>query len=151
DFPNPFEVDRARVCARAYDDQLRFIVMRKGGELIVVNQLRIFIHPVGHDAIVLSGEIEGMTVREMTAVGKVHAQNRVAGLENGQIDGHVRLAAGMRLYVHMLRTEKLLRAVYREVFDDIYEFATSVVAASWVPFGILVREYRSRCLQDRAI
>src|SRR4029077_6749150 len=59
------EIDHPWIRACAHDDQLRFVLAGKAGELFVIDQLRILMDSVWHDAIVLSGEVKRMTVREM--------------------------------------------------------------------------------------
>ena len=69
-----------------------------------------------------------MAVRQVAAVREAHAENRVAGLQHGHVDGHIRLRAGVRLHVHVLGAEKLLRAVDRELLGVVHEFAAAVIA-----------------------
>ena len=68
-------------------------------------------------------------------------EDRVAGLEQPEVDGHVRLRARMRLDVRVLGAEELLRAVDRELLDLVDDLAAAVVAAAGVPLGVLVREH----------
>ena len=49
----------------------------------------------------------------MAAVVEPHREDRVAGLEAGEVDGHVRLRAGVRLDVRVLGPEEVLGAVDR--------------------------------------
>ena len=77
----------------------------------------------------LAGEIRLVAVREVAAVGEVHGEHLVAGLEHGEIDGHVGLAAGVRLDVGVLGAEELLRAVDGELLDDVHVFTTAVPAS----------------------
>ena len=84
----------------------------------------------------------------MAAVRKVHAENGIAGLQDRQIDGHVRLAAGMRLNVDVLGAEKFFGALDREVLDHVDEFATAVISAARVAFGVFVREDGTRRFEN---
>src|SRR5579864_6789125 len=78
----------------------------------------------------------------MTTVGEVHAQNRVAWLQHGHVDGHVGLGAGVRLDVGVLGAEQLLRARDRERLGDVHEFATTVIPLPGIALGVLVRHHR---------
>src|SRR5262252_6527120 len=49
----------------------------------------------------------------------------------------------MRLHVGVLRTEQFLRAVAREVLDDVGELAPAVVALGRIALGVLVGEDRA--------
>ena len=50
------------------------------------------------------------------------------GLEQREIDRHVRLRARVGLHVGMLGAEQRLRAIDGERFDDVHVFAAAVVA-----------------------
>ena len=65
---------------------------------------------VGHDRVELAGEIERVAVREVAAVRQVHAEHRVARLQQRHVDRHVRLRAGVRLHVDVVGAEQRLGA-----------------------------------------
>ena len=65
------------------------------------------------------------------------------------IDGHVGLAAGVRLDVDVLGAEELLRAVAGQVLDHIDVLAAAVVPPAGIAFGVLVREHAAGRLHDR--
>ena len=48
-----------------------------------------------------------MAVRQVAAVREVHAEDRVARLEQREVDRHVRLRARVRLHVGVLGAEQL--------------------------------------------
>ena len=76
------------------------------------------------------------------------AEHGVAGLEQAQVDGHVRLGARVRLDVRVLGAEERLRAVDRELLDPVDELAAAVVALARVALGVLVRRHRAEGLED---
>ena len=84
-----------------------------------------------------------MAVRQVAAVGQVHAEHGVAGLQRGHVHGHVGLRAGVRLHVGVLRAEKLLRAIDGELLGDVHEFAAAVIALAGIALGVLIREHRA--------
>ena len=51
-----------------------------------------------------------MAVRQVAAVREVHAEHRVARLEQREVDRHVGLRARVRLHVGVLGAEQRLRA-----------------------------------------
>ena len=53
----------------------------------------------------------------MTAVGEIHRENFVAGFNRGEIDGHVRLCAAVRLHVDMFGAKELAGPVARLYVD----------------------------------
>ena len=54
----------------------------------------------------------------------------------------------MRLYIHMFRTEKLLRTIDRQLFDDIDIFTAAVISLARVAFCIFVCEDAALCFHD---
>ena len=70
------------------------------------------------------------------------------GLRHGEIDGHVGLAAGVRLHVGMFGAEELLGPIAGQVFDHVDKFAAAVVAPAGIAFGILVGQHAAHRLHD---
>ena len=68
-------------------------------------------------------------MREMAAMGEVHRQDRVAVLKGREVDGHVRLGAGVRLDVGPLAAEEFEQALDGDLLGDVDELAAAVVAA----------------------
>src|SRR5207237_10459043 len=87
--------------------------------------------------------------RQVAAGGKLHTENRVAGLQKGEKHRLVRLGAGMRLNIRKTAAEKPGRALDREAFGDIDEFAATVIAASRIAFGVFVGERRTLRIKHR--
>ena len=77
-------------------------------EEIVIDGLGILADAVVADLEEAAGEIGLVAMGEMAAVGQVHGQDAVAGLEHGEIDGHIGLGAGVRLDIGVSRAEELL-------------------------------------------
>ena len=102
-------IELPRVGAGADDDHLGPALVRQPLHLVVVDALVVLAHAVGNDGVELAGEVERVAVREMAAVGQIHAEHRVAGLQQGHVDRHVRLCARVRLHVGVVGAEQLLR------------------------------------------
>ena len=81
-----------------------------------------------------------MTVGEVTTVGEVHGEDLVTGLENAEVNGHVGLAATVRLDIRVIGPEEFLGAFDGEVLDNVDVFAAAVPSASRVALGILIGE-----------
>ena len=79
----------------------------------------------------------------MAALGEVHAEHRIARLQERKIYGEVRLRAGMRLHVRMLGAEQLTCAVARNVFHDVDVLAAAVIAVPRIALRVLVRQHRA--------
>ena len=124
------KVDDARIGAGAGGDHLRLRLHRQLLQRVVVDPLVLLADAVVDDLVELAGEIRRMTVGEVAAVGEVHGQDPVAGIEHGEIDRGVRLGAGVRLHVGVVGAEKLPDAVEGELLDDIDVLASAVPAAA---------------------
>ena len=107
---------------------------------------------VGLDAVEVgvvedAGEVDGRAVREVAAVGEVEPEEAVAGLHQGEVDGVVGRGAGVRLHVHPVGAEELLRPLLREVFGLVHDLAPAVVPLAGPALGVLVRQRRAHRLQ----
>ena len=76
-------------------------------------------------------------------------EHGVAGLEEAEVDGHVRLGARMRLDVRVVGAEERLRPVDRELLELVDDLAAAVVAAAGIALRVLVRRDRADGLEDR--
>ncbi len=83
----------------------------------------------------------------MAAVRQIHAEDRVARLQERGHRGEVRLRAGVRLHVRVLGAEELLRAIDRELLDLVDDLAAAVVALARQSLGVLVGERRPHRLE----
>ncbi len=84
---------------------------------------------------------------QVAAVIEAHAENRVAGIEQREIRGGVRLRAGVGLHVGIGRAEQLLGALDGQPLGDVDVFAAAVVAAARVSFGVFIGEHRALRLE----
>ncbi len=104
--------------------------MRLALERVVVDALVVLAHAVGVDVEPLAAEVDRRAVRQVAAVGQVHAQDAVAHLEHREVRGHVGLRAGVRLHVDELGArEQGERTLLGQRLDLVDELAAAVVAA----------------------
>jgi hypothetical protein len=75
----------------------------------------------------LPEKIERVAVGQVAAVREVHAEHRVARLEQRQVDRHVGLRAGMRLDVGVVGAEERPGAADGGALGDVDELAAAVV------------------------
>src|SRR5438477_7990816 len=144
-----WEVDDPRVRAAAANDDARRFLLRDVAHQIVIDAPRVFTHRVRRRLEERAGEIDRRPMGEMAAMRQREAEQRVAELGDGEIRGHVRLRARMRLHIRMLGAEQLLRAIDRELLDLIDNLTAAVVALPRQAFGVLVRERRPHRLEHR--
>ena len=121
-------VDDARIRRETGDDHLRSMLARKALHLRVVDLAGCRIEAVLDGVEELAREIDLGAVRQVPAVVEAHAEDGVARLDQRQVRGRIRLRAGMRLHVGVVRAEQLLRAVDRELLGDVDVLAAAVVA-----------------------
>ncbi|MCY1174795.1 hypothetical protein D9M73_150070 [compost metagenome] len=86
---------------------------------------------------------------QVTTVGQAHAQDGVAGRQQGQVNGAVGLRAGVRLNVGVIGAEQFFCTIDCKLLDDVYVLATTVVALARVAFGVLVGQYRALSFHHR--
>ena len=86
-----------------------------------------------------------MSVRQVTAMRKIKAENRIARLQNRRIGRSVGLRAGVRLHVDVIAAEKLPRAIAGQVLHHIGILAAAVITASRITLGIFIGEDRAGC------
>jgi len=119
------------------------VFARDGGHLVHINAAAFPFHAVRDDLEQATGKIHRAAVGQVSAVGKIHAQKDSAGLNRGEIRGHVRLGAGMGLDVGVRAMKKLFRALDGQIFRLVHKGATAVIAFAGIAFGILVGQHRS--------
>ena len=75
-------------------------------------------------------------------------EDGVARLEHRRVGRLVGLRAGVRLHVDVFGAEELLRAIARQVLDDVGVFAAAVIALAGIAFGVFVREDAAGGFED---
>ena len=141
------KIDDPRIRAAAANDQFRTFLFRDPLQFVVIDRLGFFRDTVGNDLVGLSGKIQMMPVRKVSAMRKVQSENRIARLNHRRIGRHVRLRSRVRLHVRVLGAEELFGAVARQVLDDVGKLAAAVVPLARIPFRIFVREDRTHRLE----
>ena len=86
---------------------------------------------------------------QVTAFGQAHAHDGVAWLQQGEKHALVGLRTRIRLHIGVLGAEQLLQAVDGQLLDHIDIFATTVIAAARIAFGVFVRQLTALGLHDR--
>ena len=130
------------------DDQFRTLAEGHFFHLVVVHAARLLLHVVLQGVVEDARAVDGRTVREVSAVREVKAEEGVASVEHRQEDGGVSLCAGVRLHVDPFGAEELLEPLNGQRFALVHHLATAVVALAGVSFGILVRQATAHGLHD---
>ena len=151
DLTHPREVNDSRIRAGSSGDHLWLRLDGQLGERVVIDPLVGLADPIVDDFVKAAAEICLVAMGEMTAMRKIHREDAVARLQDGKIDGLIRLGAGVRLDIHVLRTgEKLFGSINRQLLDDVDIFTPSVPAPPWITLGIFVRKTGALRLHDSA-
>ena len=148
DLAGALEVDAARVGRRAGHDELRPVLLGKARHLLVVDGLALAVDAVGDELEEAAAEVDVAAMGQVSALVEPHAHDRVAGLEHGEVDGHVRLRAGVGLDVRVVGSEERLRALDGERLDLVDKVAAAVVTAAGESFGVLVGEHAADGFED---
>ena len=86
----------------------------------------------------------------MTTVGQIHAQDRVSGLKQGKIGGHIGLGPRMGLHIDILGTKEGFGALHGQLFGHINHFAAAVITFVRIALGVLVGQQAPLGRHDRA-
>ncbi len=79
---------------------------------------------------------------------EVHAEDLVARLEQRRVHRDIRLRAGVRLYVCVLRAEELRHALDGQTLDHVHILAPAVVARAGIALGVFIRQVAAHGLHD---
>ncbi len=141
------EVDDARIGRAAGDDHRGLVLLGEPLDLVVVDAVIVGAHAVLHGVEPFAGEVGRRAVGEMAAGGEAKPHDGVAGLQQRQHHGLVRLAARMRLHIGEVAIEQALGAVDGELLDDVDILAAAVIAPAGIAFGIFVGEQRAGSIE----
>src|SRR5690606_16605214 len=140
DLPHPLEVDHARIGGSPGGNHARLELGGMAGQRVVINPFVLLTYPVVAHLKEAAREIRPVAVGQVSAVGEVHGQDPVPGLGHGEVNGHVRLTAGVRLNVDVFTAEEGAGPVDGKLLDDIDMLAPAVPAAARVTFRVFVGE-----------
>ncbi len=117
------------------------------GYSVVIDFARLRVDTVLDSLKDLAGEIHFRSMRQMATIRQAHTEQRVTGLHHRQISGGVGLRARVRLHVGVICAEHGLGSVDRQLLGNVDVLAPAVVALARVTFGVLVRQYRTLCVE----
>ncbi len=149
DLAEAFEVDVAAVGRGPGEDQLGLLLFGHLGDVVIVDQMIALADLVGHRPEPFAGLVGGRAVGQVTAAGQIHAEEGVAGRQQGLEHRLVGLGPRVRLDVGEGAAEQGLGALAGEVFGDVDIFAAAIVAAARIALGIFVGQDGALRLQHR--
>ena len=148
DVGHGLEIDLARIGRRARNQQLGPVLPDKILNHIVIDPPRGGIDAVADAVVDLAREVHLRAVRQMAAVGKVHAHKRVAWLQKRGIDLEIGLRARVRLHVCKFCAEELLGARNRQRLQLVDIVAAAVITPARVALGVFIGEHRAHRRDD---
>ena len=101
DLADALKINGAGISGSAGNDQFWFMLQSQSADGIVIEHAGFLIQPIGYEVKVLSRHVDRGTMSQVAAVRQAHPHDRVAGLEQGKINGSVCLCTGMRLHICM--------------------------------------------------
>ena len=110
--------------------------------------MRVARHAVVDEVIENPRDVQPHSVREMPAVGQIEPQHGVARLDGGEIDRHIRLAAGMGLHIGMFGAEHFLGPIASQILDHVDIFAAAVIPPAGIALGIFIGQHAADRLHD---
>ena len=143
DLRKSLEVDLSGVSACTGNNEFRLLFLCESLYLIVVEHSCLVIEAVRNEIKVFTGNIDGRTVREVSAVSEAHTENCIAGLKKCKIHCCICLCAGMGLNICEIRAEELLCTLDSYSLDYIDIFAAAIVTLSRISFGVFVGQHAS--------
>ena len=148
DLPEFGKVDDAGIGGGTGHDELGPAFLGNVHQLVIVDHFRLVIQTIGDHMEVLAGDVHGTAVAEMAAVGQIHAQHRVAGLEQGKEHRQVGVGTGMWLDVGIIAAEQLAGPLAGDLLRHIHGVAAAVVALAGVTLGVLVGQAGAHSQHD---
>ena len=136
-----FKIDSARVSGSTGNQQLGANLGNLLGQGIVINAAVLGRNAVGNKVVVLAAHVGGGTMRQMAALGKIHAHDGIAQVEQGKVNGQVGLCAGMGLHVGIFGTKQLAGTVNCNLLNLVHKLAAAVIAVAGVALGIFVGQH----------
>ena len=140
DLAHALKIYEPRVRARPGDDELRAALLGALPDLIVIDSLGLGVDAIEAGVEVFPGNGRLGAVGQVTAVAQIHAEDGITRLEESEIHRNIRLRAGVRLDIRMLRAEELHCPVARKVLDLVDILAAAVVSRAGIALSIFICE-----------
>ena len=150
-------------------NNLRLLLVRQALELIVINIARLSYRTIVNKVVNLCALRHRRTMRQMSAMTKIHTKHRIARFEPRVINRIIRLRATVWLYIRMVGMKKLAGTCNRKTLHLVRVLLTTIIAPIrliarkyccliisrkpikiWITFRILVCQHRSHRSQNVA-
>jgi len=142
DFGKGVEVDFSGVCGVSGDDQFWLGVKCSLSDLIHIQPLGFRVQAIMDNVVQPARKVRLQPGGQMAPVCQVERQYGIPWLEHGQVNGSVRLTAGMWLDVHVFGAKQLLEPVDGKLLDLVHLGTPTIPPPAGIAFGILIGEDR---------
>ena len=112
-------VNHAGISREPGHNHFGLMFLRQGLHLVIINLASGVVQAVLHRAVQATGKTHLGPVGQVTTIGQTHAQDGVAGLQQGHIHCGVGLGPGVRLYIGIVRLEQGFGAGDGQLFHRI--------------------------------
>ena len=150
DFGKFVKPNLTRIRRSAGDNHFGLVLLGQLPNLIIINGLGLFTEAVGHDIVIAARNINRTAVRQMSAVGQIHAHDRIARLDQRKINCIVSRSTAMRLNIGMVGAKQFACALAGDILDHVNTLAPAVVTLAGIALGIFIgqtgphRQHNSR-------
>ena len=142
DLPEFFKINHAGISAGSCHDQLRAALSGDSANLFIVDEA-IVVDSIRMNLKIFSGQIGGASMGQMPAVSQVHAHHLISRLQHSKKYGHIRLRAGMRLYIGICAAKDFFGTLYSQTLHFVHTSASAVIPFSRISFRIFIGQRAS--------
>ena len=81
-------------------------------------------------------------------MGKIHAENRISRLHQGEIRGNVCRRTRERLHIGIAAAEEFFHPLDGNGLNDICKLLPAIITLLWISFRIFIGQYRAVGFQN---
>ena len=136
-FSKLFKIDHSRISGCTGNNHFRLMLLRQGANLLII-KISLFRNAIGHDVIKQTGKVHRGSVCQVSSRIQTHPENRVSRLANRHGYRHIGLCTGVRLYIGIFRSKKLLHSFNGNIFHLVHFQAAAIIALSGIAFRVFI-------------
>ena len=138
DLPELFKVDGPGIGGSAGNDHFGPALLSGLIDRLIIELLGVLVQGIGDDMIQLAGKVDGGAMGQVAAVGKIHAHDRVARLDRGEIGRQVGVGAGVGLDVGVVGAKQPAGPAAGQLLGLVHAGAAAVIPFAGITLGIFV-------------
>ena len=138
DLAEDLEVDDARICGGAADDDLGPMLLRQIADQIEVQSAGLRVDLVGDRVEEFARHGDFPAVGQVTAVIEGHTHDRLARFDQRCIGRQVGHRTGVGLDVGVIGTEELFGSIPRQVLDQVGDLLSLIITLTGIAFRVFI-------------